>query len=579
MRTELPDNAVAVTKKEAIPGVLDFAGFKAPTSNTTYTPNQLFDVVLPHFSRGVVRIVAYLIRKTLGWCDADGNPQEEQVQVTYSELERKAGVSRDMIRPALDDALAGKIIECVREGRPKLAGDAGQSALYQLRWSDAPYTTRPQDFTGFFEGEGNRTDIPNEFFDVVVPREPLIVTKVVGSIIRHSIGFQAKHGRRRQQVALSYQHIQNYARVSCRRDLAKAIRTSIERRYIIRLEEGVFSPYGHEQRRATYALRWCDLLIGRKNTPAPDRSEIPASIGQKNTPADRSEIHPTIETKPIKETLNGQPAADPELFEKLTATGFSEKTAAKLMREHPEAIICRQLEWLPHRAPARSPAGLLRRAIEQDWPAPAGLRTSEVVGTSGWEFARHFYAAFAGNRGEPVNEPSAREAELAGAFVQRLLKLSPGEQSGEKWGRTFGRLAREQRHPFPSLSLAIRQLGDAFLVQMEKQRLHAQLERTAQAREAHEAQYRPAWLAWLAGQEAELKASQPDDYARFVSKRERDYADLTGSRTPWAAAMLTTFHSEGARLHAFRQFFGLPDFWAWDAEINSHRFELTESHT
>ena len=60
-----------------------FAGFALPTSNTTYTPNQFFDVCLPHSSRGVVRLVAYLIRKTLGWCDADGNPQEAQVHCSY----------------------------------------------------------------------------------------------------------------------------------------------------------------------------------------------------------------------------------------------------------------------------------------------------------------------------------------------------------------------------------------------------------------------------------------------------------------------------------------------------------------
>jgi hypothetical protein len=59
-----------------------FEGFKAPTSNTTYTPNQFFVVVIPHFSRGLVCIVAYLLRKTLGWCDSNGNPPEEQIEVT-----------------------------------------------------------------------------------------------------------------------------------------------------------------------------------------------------------------------------------------------------------------------------------------------------------------------------------------------------------------------------------------------------------------------------------------------------------------------------------------------------------------
>jgi hypothetical protein len=230
MQSILDRKTLLQTSQASEPVISAFEGFKAPTSNTTYTPNQFFDVVIPHFSRGVVRIVAYLLRKTLGWCDANGNPQEEQIEVTYSELERKAGVSRDMSRAALDDALAGHLLECVTEGRAKHAHDAGQSACYQLRWSSMPYTTRLEHFKGFFEGEGNRTDIPNEFFDVLIPREPLSVIKVVGAIIRHSIGFQAKHGRRRQQVALSYQQIENYARFGSRSDLAKAIRIAMEKK-------------------------------------------------------------------------------------------------------------------------------------------------------------------------------------------------------------------------------------------------------------------------------------------------------------------------------------------------------------
>ncbi len=293
--------------------LLEFHGFKAPTSNTTYTPNQFFDVVIPNFSRGVVRIVGYLLRKTLGWCDANGNPQEEQIEVTYSELERKAGVSRDMIRGALDSSLEGHLIECVTAGRAKHAHDAGQSARYQLCWSSAPYTTRLEAFQGFFEGEGNRTDIPNEFFDVLIPNEPLSVIKVVGSIIRHSIGFQAKHGRRRQQVALSYQQIENYARFGSRSDLAKAIRIALEKNYIVRLESGVFSPEATERRRAVYALRWFDNPIGQKSVPAPERSEIQTSI----SPCHRTEVACTSKTSVSRSFGNSRLGVRPLLLRSL----------------------------------------------------------------------------------------------------------------------------------------------------------------------------------------------------------------------------------------------------------------------
>jgi hypothetical protein len=573
MRNTLDRKVLHLTSKALQPGISTFHGFKAPTSNTTYTPNQFFDVVIPNFSRGVVRIVAYLIRKTLGWCDANGNPQEEQIKVTYSELETKAGVSRDMIRGALDDALAGHLIECVTEGRAKHAHDAGQSACYQLCWSSLPYTTRLEDFRGFFEGEGNRTDIPNEFFDVLIPNEPLSVIKVVGAIIRHSIGFQAKHGRRRQQVALSYQQIENYARFGSRSDLAKALRIALEKNYIVRLESGVFSHEAMERRRAVYAIRWCDYLNGQKNEPAAERSEIQTSISQISEPAYRSENRTNIKTKPGNETGNSLAADSDPLRKQLLGFGFTERTTVNLMREHSREDIQQQIAWLPDRAPARSPAGLLRRSIEQRWPAPIKLRSPEVAGTAGWEFVRSFYAAYGGNRGEPVNEPSPREAEAAEAFVQRLIRATREEGRAAEWGRELGTLARDQRNPFPSLTLAIRQLGDAFLVQREKQRLQVQLTGITQRREEHEQRFREAWLQWLANREAETRMNQPEEQARFIAQRERDRAELEADPKPWSRRVLEHFDTDNARLSAFRQFFGLPDFWQWDTDINNQSFQ------
>ncbi|MBL9144102.1 MAG: hypothetical protein JNM99_10530 [Verrucomicrobiaceae bacterium] len=573
MGVTLGENKIALISTAAPSrSISAFAGFKPPTSNTTYTPNQFFDVVIPHFSRGVVRIVAYLLRKTLGWCDANGNPQEEQIEVTYRELEQKAGVGHDGIRRALDEALSAKLIDCVREGRMKSAHDAGQSALYALRWSAADYTTSPAVFSGFFEGEGNRTDIPNEFFDVVAPNEPLSVIKVVGSIIRHSIGFQTKHGRRRQQVAISFQHIQNYARIGSRDDLTKAIRIALAKRYIVRIEAGVFDHRTTFQRAATYALCWSDSRIAPESEPGLDHSENRTTIAPISEPADQSENRTSIETKPGNETGNRQPAAD-TLHRRLVSIGFSEKTAAKLIREHSKQTIEQQIAWLPDRAPARSPAGLLRRAIEQRWPAPIKLRATEVfIRPEGYEFARCFYAAYGGNRGEPVNDPSPREAELASGFVQRLARATQGTMRAAEWGRELGRLAREQRNPFPSLQLAIRQLGDAFLVSEEKKRLHTQLAATTQRREAHEAKHRAAWLAWLAEREAQTQQAQPGDYARFIAKRDRQREELRSDSKPWSLKALEGFDTEASRLAAFREHFALPDFWQWDANFNSQPF-------
>jgi len=219
-RKELPEGHFDLTP--------EFQGFRPPTSNTTYTPNQFFDVCLPHSSRGCVRLVGYMIRKTLGWCDADGNPQEEQVFVTYNQLVKHAGISRDRIRASIDEAIDRHFIRCVRAPRPSTARNSAVTGLYELRWHESGgYIKDPKAFRGFFEGEGNRTDIPNQFFDEIMPREALSVVKVVGSVVRFSIGFQARRGRRRQQVSLSFSTLQRYSRIGDRTTLGTIVRCAL----------------------------------------------------------------------------------------------------------------------------------------------------------------------------------------------------------------------------------------------------------------------------------------------------------------------------------------------------------------
>ena len=101
-----------------------FSGFALLQSNTTYTPNQFFDVVLRHSSRGCVRLVAYMIRRSLGWCDENGKPTEEQMQVSYNQLVSDAGISKGALRPAIDEALKHHFIRRVVDPSPSLAGKA-----------------------------------------------------------------------------------------------------------------------------------------------------------------------------------------------------------------------------------------------------------------------------------------------------------------------------------------------------------------------------------------------------------------------------------------------------------------------
>src|SRR5690606_36819389 len=141
------------------------------------------DVVVRRSSRGCVRLVAYMIRKTLGWSDAEGNPQEPHVVISYNQLIREGGISRGAIASAIEEALASHYIQRVREGRASGHRQPAVSALYELCWDDSgEYVKDPSKFAGFYSGNRNLTSIPNAFFDYTVPNESVAVIKVVGAL-------------------------------------------------------------------------------------------------------------------------------------------------------------------------------------------------------------------------------------------------------------------------------------------------------------------------------------------------------------------------------------------------------------
>uniref|UniRef100_A0A6M3IQB9 Uncharacterized protein n=1 Tax=viral metagenome TaxID=1070528 RepID=A0A6M3IQB9_9ZZZZ len=234
-----------------------FDGFNVPESNTTYCPNQFFDVCLPNYSRGVVRLVGYMLRRTLGWCDSEGEPQEAQIQISYSEICEKVGISRPRIKDAVRDAIHGRFIRCIKKGTPGNEDGQGNSATYELRWDKSgTYNKQPETFRGFFEKSGNRTYIPNEFFDVCVRKEPLSVVKIVGAVARLSIGFETKQGHRRNKIAVSFSHFRRYSKIRNRGNLAASIQRAIEKNYILQLREGNFTQNRTEQRANVFSLKW-----------------------------------------------------------------------------------------------------------------------------------------------------------------------------------------------------------------------------------------------------------------------------------------------------------------------------------
>ena len=177
----------------------EFPGFPDFQANVTFVPLQFFTAVLPYASRGTVRVVGYALRKVLGWVDAHGQPIREQVQFTYRELIAQAGVARESIAGALEEAIERRCLRCVQRPQPDSLQQPARSGIDELCWDETgAYTDVPEAFAGFYfpeaalveERQGATTvrrpkvarkNIPHAFFDHLLPRERLSVIRVVGA--------------------------------------------------------------------------------------------------------------------------------------------------------------------------------------------------------------------------------------------------------------------------------------------------------------------------------------------------------------------------------------------------------------
>ena len=359
-----------------------FPGFEPLTANYVYCPNQFLDLCLPHCSRGAVRIIGYLLRETLGWLDSNGQPLKQHITVRYRDLIQKAGVSRGAVGPALAEAVLAGFIQCSQTASQKSAGQSGQSAVYSLRWATTgDYVNDIHHFTGFFTGEGHRTPVPNRFFDDVIPHESLSVVKVVGAVIRHTVGYQNQFGGRRTSAPLSYSQIQRYSNLGDRSTLAQAIRHAQQTGYIECVQSGHFSPNSAQQQSATYAVRWLQQAKspqdGSKNRPASEQFKNPTSIGSETPPTDRFKNQTSKKDTSTNDINKQQQAAVANAVSLLTNTGLDRATAIKLAEKRGLTIVENQLAWLESRNPTSNRIGMLRKAIDEDWPKPAAIADRE----------------------------------------------------------------------------------------------------------------------------------------------------------------------------------------------------------
>ena len=605
-----------------------FPGFPDFRANVTFTPLQFFTVVIPHCSRGTVRIVGYALRKVLGWVDEHGNPTREQLRFTYRELIEKAGVSRESIGGALQEAIARRFLFCRQAPQPDAPGQSAHSGLYELCWdTEGRYTDDPAAFRGFYfpeaavieEQEGPRTirrpktarkNIPNAFFDYLLPQERLSVIRVVGALLFYSIQW-GPGGERRVAVTRSITELSRLTK-HARRHVHEAVTEARQRGYIEQVDAGCFDPAaGQSSRAATYGIHWAPSLpagMGLRPAASGDSEppvrkgergetglagpgdEAPVGKGERNQSemgnGERSEMVNgiRIKTELKTEQTAAAPATAPGTaaavsgLELLKQTGFDESTARQLAAKRSLETIQRQIEWLPLRHTTRNRLGLLRRAIEEDWLKPEGA-VEESGLQSGRVFARHYYAAYHGNMGEPATEPFSKDVATAAKFVERLPAQHRADSSASEWGRQFGTFMRgkhrDNSRAKPTLSFALVLRGDEFL------RI-AQAAASAQERKAlekaHEARHETLWpdyLAYLRRAERNAQEAVPELYAAFVEQRGRTRRAMTGGLFRASAETLAKFDREESRVLAFAEFFRnhaqnhVLDFDQWDNQRNS----------
>ncbi len=590
---------------------LSFSGFHPPTSNTTYTPNQFFDVCLPNASRGVARLVGYMLRKTLGWCDEHGNPQYEQILVSYNELIKNAGISRDMIRKSIDEAEAGKFIICVRKGKPAMAGSPAVTALYELKWNDAQeYIKDPSKFNGFFAGEGNRTYIPNEFFDVTLKTEPLRIIKVVGAILRYTIGFRNRFGHRRLRIQVSISTLKKQTLLATRH-LHAGLKEAIQKNYITRIEEGIFDKEaGKNSQAGIYTINWVDSnmfestgqmmgmgksikqsekgngLSGRKRETEEiiNQSEKGNDIGQKKVTDNQSEkdIGYIKEIKQTNKTFKQQAVV---AYENLLKIGFDKKTSLEIVTFHPKdkisQIIDNQITWLSKRNVKRNKLGFLKKAIKENWSEPQADINESLINNKGSIFAKYFYAGCAGNKGEPATEPTEKEIGVAERYVGRLLKICPDERKIEKWGRGYGEAFKAKfnntnKQIYISLLPALRSFGDEFYMNQEKIYESERKEREIFAKNAHQKKFETEYNEYLGLTEEAFQDRRKNEYKDFLSFRNEKRKEFFNSPYSCPDEVLKEFDSKNSRIMDFQEYFKkeILDFWGWDQMFNTQKLEL-----
>lgn len=113
----------------------DFRGFYRGEGRRTTVPNQFFDQVLPRETHTVVKLVAAVLRHTVGYQNRITGGSVTSAPLSFNRLANYANCDRSTVTRALPRAIEGNYIRQVKRGRFAPNEDDREASVYAVCWA------------------------------------------------------------------------------------------------------------------------------------------------------------------------------------------------------------------------------------------------------------------------------------------------------------------------------------------------------------------------------------------------------------------------------------------------------------
>lgn len=113
----------------------EFQGFYAGEGRRTPVPHSFFTVVLPTESLAVIRVVAAVLRQTVGYATQFGG-RRKQIALSYSRLQVLTGLSRKTLSKAINTAITKGYIIMNEKGVFSSDIQEQSATVYSVRWQE-----------------------------------------------------------------------------------------------------------------------------------------------------------------------------------------------------------------------------------------------------------------------------------------------------------------------------------------------------------------------------------------------------------------------------------------------------------